>query len=512
MAKDVNSASYTIGVIGTGTMGRGIAQIAVAGGFHVKMYDAQDGAARKAEEFIHRMINRAAEKGQMTEAEAAAANGRLAIVEKLADFAGCGMVVEAIVENLEIKRELFRELEGICDKDTILASNTSSLSVTQIAAGCAHPDRVAGFHFFNPVPLLKVVEVVDGQMTAPWVADKLDAIARKCGHDPVRTQDTPGFLVNHAGRGLYTEGVRILAESIAEPHQVDDVLREGGANFRMGPFELMDTTGLDVSGVVMESIYEQFYQEQRFKPQAFIRNRMAAGLLGRKTGRGFYVYKDDKKVVPAARPVPKDLPDSVWVGPDGDDGAGALAAFLTASVGERLKIETGAKPSARAICMVAPYGRDATMTALDLKIEPERTVAVDPLFGFAGRRTLMTTSVTDDGVRDMAHAVLAVDGGAVTIIHDSPGFIAQRVIATIVNISAEIAQMGIATPEDINKAVRLGLAYPQGPLEFGDSIGPARIHAILTAMHDFYGDPRYRPSPWLTRRARLGVSLMTPES
>ena len=508
MAQDVNSSKFVIGVIGTGTMGRGIAQIAVIGGFTVKMFDAQDGAADKAQEFIARMINRAAEKGQMSEDAAAIANGRLEIVDSLADLADCGMVVEAIVENLDVKRKVFSELEGLVAEDAILASNTSSLSVTQIAAGCAKPERVAGFHFFNPVPLLKVVEVVDGQLTAPWVADKLDAIARKCGHDPVRTQDTPGFLVNHAGRGLYTEGVRILAEGIAEAHQVDDVLREGGAAFRMGPFELMDTTGLDVSGVVMESIYEQFYQEQRFKPQAFIRNRMAAGLLGRKTGKGFYAYEENKKIAPKVAAAPTDLPDAVWIGGQGHDGATILAEFLKGKV----EIETGDKPSARAICMVAPLGRDATMTAIDLGIEAERTVAVDTLFGLDGRRTLMTTSVTDTGVRDLAHAVLAADGGAVTVIHDSPGFIAQRTIATIVNIASEIAQMRIATPEDINKAVRLGLAYPQGPLEFGDSVGAAKIHAILTAMHAFYGAPRYRPSPWLTRRARLGISLMTPEA
>lgn len=508
MAQDVNSPDFVIGVIGTGTMGRGIAQISVTGGYKVKMFDAQEGAADKAQEFITRMVSRAAEKGQMSEEDAAAANGRLQIVGSLSDMADCGMIVEAIVENLDVKRAVFSELEGIIADDAILASNTSSLSVTQIAAGCAKPERVAGYHFFNPVPLLKVVEVVDGQMTAPWVADKLDAIARKCGHEPVRTQDTPGFLVNHAGRGLYTEGVRILAEGIAEPHQVDDVLREGGAAFRMGPFELMDTTGLDVSGVVMESIYEQFYQEQRFKPQAFIRNRMAAGLFGRKVGKGFYDYEENRKVPPAEVAAPTDLPDSVWIGPQGHDATAVLQAFLDGKV----EIETGDKPSAKAICLVAPMGRDATMTAIDLGIEAERTVAVDTLFGLEGRRTMMTTSVTDEGVRDLAHGLLASDGGAVTVIHDSPGFIAQRVIATIVNISSEIAQMGIATPEDINKAVRLGLAYPQGPLEFGDTLGPAKIHGILTAMHDFYGDPRYRPSPWLTRRARLGISLMTPEA
>ena len=508
MAQDINSPDYTIGVIGTGTMGRGIAQISVVGGYKVKMFDAQEGAAAKAEEFIHRMVNRAAEKGQITEGEAEAATGRLAIVNNLSEMGDCSLVIEAIVENLDVKRAVFSELEGIVAEDAILASNTSSLSVTQIAAGCEKPERVAGYHYFNPVPLLKVVEVVDGQMTAPWVADKLDAIARKCGHEPVRTQDTPGFLVNHAGRGLYTEGVRILAEGIAEPHQVDDVLREGGAGFRMGPFELMDTTGLDVSGVVMESIYEQFYQEQRFKPQAFIRNRMAAGLYGRKVGQGFYTYESNKKIAPKEAAVMSDLPDSVWVGPEGHDAAKILADYLK----DYVEVETGAKPSAKAICMVGPMGRDATMTAVDLGIEAERTVAVDTLFGLDGRRTMMTTSVTDEGVRDLAHGVLAADGGKVTVIHDSPGFIAQRVIATIVNISSEIAQMRIATPDDINKAVTLGLAYPKGPLEFGDLLGAAKIHAILTAMHDFYGDPRYRPSPWLTRRARLGISLMTPEA
>lgn len=500
----IDSPEFVIGVAGTGTMGRGIAQIALAGGFRVKMFDAQTGAADAAREFVNRMIDRAAQKGRMSSGDASAAIGRLQIAGTLADLADCGLVVEAIVEDLEAKRALFRELEGIVADDAVLATNTSSLSVTRIAAACERPERVAGYHFFNPVPLLKVVEVVAGELTAPGVADALDAVARKCGHEPVRTRDTPGFLVNHAGRGLYTEGVRIVAEGIAEPRQVDDVMRES-AGFRMGPFELMDTTGLDVSGVVMESIYEQFYQEPRFRPQSFVRGRMAAGLYGRKAGRGFYVYKDGAKIASPETGPASDLPEAVWL-------AGEGASVLRELLHGRVALEAGPRPSARAICMVAPLGRDATMTALDLGVEPERTVAVDTLFETGGRRTLMTTSVTDPGVRDAAHAALAADGGAVTVIHDSPGFIAQRVIASIVNISAEIAQMRIAVPADIDKAVCLGLAYPQGPLAFGDNLGPAKILAILKAMQEFYGDPRYRPSPWLVRRARLGVSLATPEA
>ena len=215
MTIDPQSPDLSLGVIGTGTMGRGIAQIAAAGGISVRLYDARGGAAAEASAFVARMLRRAAEKGGMTEGAAEAAIGRLAIVDGLHAMADAAIVVEAIVEELEAKQRLFAELESIVSDDCILASNTSSLSVTAIAADCAHPERVAGWHFFNPVPLLKVVEVVDGLLTEPWVGDILDAIARRCGHRPVRAKDSPGFLVNHAGRGFSTEGLRIVQEGIA---------------------------------------------------------------------------------------------------------------------------------------------------------------------------------------------------------------------------------------------------------------------------------------------------------
>jgi len=506
MAVDPASPDYTIGVVGTGTMGRGIAQIAAAGGINVRLFDTQDGAAEAAREFIARMINRAAEKGNMSAPDAEAAVARLQIVDALEGLSSADLVIEAIVENIEIKQELFAALEKIVAEDCILASNTSSLSVTAIASGCDKPGRVAGYHFFNPVPLLKVVEVVDGVLTESWVGDALDKVARRCGHEPVRTSDSPGFLVNHAGRAFYTEALRIAQEGIASFSDIDDVLRDG-VGFRMGPFELMDTTGLDVSGVVMESIYHQFYEEPRFRPVAFTRQRMAAGLYGRKTGRGYYAYEDNRKIAPEAAPVPDARAESVWIDPANEDGRAALLDLLA----DKVEIDGGAKPGARSVCIVTPMGGDATTAALAAGIEPERTLAVDTLFGLRSRRTLMTTPVTDPDVRDSVHGLMADDAVPVTVIHDSPGFIAQRVIASIVNIGCEIAQHRIATPEDINKAVRLGLNYPRGPIEFGDEVGPARILAILNEMHDFYGDPRYRPSPWLIRRAKLGVSLMTPE-
>ena len=507
MPFDPHAPDLVIGVVGTGTMGRGIAQIAAAGGHRVLVCDAREGAAAEACDFIARMLRRAAEKGTMSAAEAEAGIGRIEIVDGLAALGPCDVVIEAIVEDLDAKQALFAELEGIVSADCILASNTSSLSVTAIAAGCKLPGRVAGYHFFNPVPLLKVVEVVDGLLTEPYVGDTLEAIARRCGHNPVRTRDTPGFLVNHAGRGFYTEGLRLVQEGIADPQTVDEILREGGTAFRMGPFELMDTTGLDVSGVVMESIYRQFYEEPRFRPVALTRQRMAAGLFGRKNGRGYYRYEDNKKIVARAPPVPEARPKAVWVSPTDPAGQEAVMAVIA----EIAPIEAGAAPGPETLCLVTPVGEDATTAALSQGLAPERTVAVDTLFGLAGRRTLMTTPVTDAGFRDQAHALFAADGTAVSVIHDSPGFVAQRVIAAIVNIGCEIAQQRIATPADIDMAVALGLAYPLGPIAWGDHLGPARILAIVDSLHALYKDPRYRPSPWLTRRAKLGVPLATAE-
>src|SRR5258706_9931522 len=251
---DINPAEFTIGLVGTGAMGRGIAQIAVAAGFPVRLFDTRDGAVAEAADFIGKMLARAAEKGSITADAAKDATARLTPVTELGDMAPCDMIVEAIVENLEAKRALFKSLERLVAPNTILASNTSSLSVTAIAAGCKRPQRVAGWHFFNPVPLLKLVETVDGVLTDPKVLDVLDLVARRCGHTPVRAKDTPGFLVNHAGRAFGTEALRIVLEGIADPPAIDRILRMT-AGFRMGPFELVDLTSLDVSFPVMQSIY-----------------------------------------------------------------------------------------------------------------------------------------------------------------------------------------------------------------------------------------------------------------
>jgi 3-hydroxybutyryl-CoA dehydrogenase len=480
-------------------MGRGIAQVLAQCGARTLVFDAQSGAARRSKDSIAQALGRLVEKGRLSPADADTSIGRIEIADSLDAFAPCHVVVEAIVEDLPAKRELFLALEKTVSRDCILASNTSSLSVTAMAAACQRPGRVAGYHFFNPVPVMKVVEVVDGVLTEPWATDALAGLARRFGHTPVRCKDTPGFIVNHAGRAFVPEALRVLSEGIADFAAIDRILVDA-AGFRLGPFGLMDLVGLDVAHAVMKSMYQQYFEEPKYRPSFLAEPRVAAGLLGRKTGRGWYEYDKDnnpKRLPEASAPVTK--PQSVWAVPELKE--------LLVHLGARIEL----KPTPDAVCFVAPLGTDATTSALEQGLDPARTVAVDPLFGFSKRRTLMRTAVTRKEILDAAHGLLAADGVPVSVINDSPGFVAQRVVAHIVNVGCDIAQMRIATPQDLDRAVTLGLGYPRGPLAMGDALGPKRILAVLEAMHDFYQEPRYRPSPWLKRRAGLGVSLSTLE-
>ena len=501
------SAPPVVGLVGCGAMGRGIAQIAAQAGMQVRLLDTRPGAAAEARAAIGSTLEKLAAKGKFPAAEVAAVTGRLAVLDGLEGMKGCAVVVEAIVEELEAKRALFRALEPVVGDACILATNTSSLSVTAMAAGLGRPERVAGFHFFNPVPVMKVVEVVAGLLTRPEVVDRLAAMAAAMGHTAVRAKDTPGFVVNHAGRGFGTEGLRILAEGVAGIPAIDAILRDTAA-FKIGPFALMDLTGLDVSHPVMESIYRQYYDEPRFRPQPLTRQMLAAGTLGRKTGRGFYAYPGGTQEVPPEAPAPADRPQAVWV-------SAARPALrkpvveLLARLGARL--DEGAKPAAASLCVVTPLGEDATGCAVAQGLDPARTVALDAVFDLSRRRTLMTTPVTSRAARDAAHGLLGSDGVPVTPIHDSTGLVAQRVVATIVNIASEIAQQRIATPQDVDRAVVLGLGYPHGPLAWGDRLGPRLVLEILENLLAATGDPRYRPSPWLRRRALLGASLLTVE-
>jgi 3-hydroxybutyryl-CoA dehydrogenase len=490
-----------IGVVGSGVMGRGIAQLFVQSGHEVKLFDARAGATAEAKTAIIAMLERLAAKGGLKAEDLQTAPARLTICAALQDLAGCALIVEAIIEELGAKQSLFAELEPIVGESAILASNTSSLTVSAIAARCVVPGRVAGLHFFNPVPLMKIAEIIPGIRTAPAVVETLRALITATGHQAVIAADQPGFLINHAGRGLYGEGFRLVEENVTDFAGVDRIMRDG-SNFRMGPFELMDLTGLDVSGKVMQSIFEQFQYEPRYRPSSLTPPRLAAGLFGRKTGAGFYKYEDGRKLEPDEQAVPAQAAGITAFIQD-DERRDELADILTHAGADITKDSSRAD-----VIFLLPWGEDVTSACLRLNLDPSRCVGVDPAMQWNRRFALMRSPATSPHAADAAHALLAANDTKVTLIADSPGFVTQRVIAMIVNIACEIAQRGIARAAEIDPAIRLGLGYPAGPLELGDHIGPAKILQILETIQNVTGDLRYRPSLWLRRRALLGLSLV----
>ena len=491
-------------------MGQGIAQIAVQAGSVVHLFDLQAPAKQRAQASIFAQWDGMQAKGRLTAEQLGQFKSRLLLADNLSDLSGCDLVVEAVVERLDVKRSLFADLEVFVGDNCVLASNTSSLSVTAIAAGLRRPQRVAGFHFFNPVPLMKVVEVVAGLKSDPAVCSELAAYAVQMGHKAVHAADTPGFIVNHAGRGYGTEALRIVGEGVADFATIDRILKDQ-VGFRLGPFELMDLTALDVSHPVMESIYAQYYGEPRYRPSVITAQRLAGGVVGKKVGEGFYRYVEGKAQLPAEAPPPAvEAMPPVWVSPR----AARRSELLQLVKDLGATIETGASPSPAALTLVAPLGFDVTTVAVVDRHDPARTVGIDLLVDDAAtrRRVLATNPATRSDFRDAAHALFARDGKPVSVLRDSAGFVTQRVVATIVNIAADICQQQICNPQDLETAVTLGLGYPLGPLAMGDRYGPTNVLEVLFNMQTVYGDPRYRPSPWLRRRGALGLSLLHPET
>ncbi|UNT00099.1 3-hydroxyacyl-CoA dehydrogenase [Streptomyces tubbatahanensis] len=487
-----------IRVVGAGTMGRGIAQWAAVAGHTVELADARAESVGEAVAFVRSMLERAADKGRMSRAEVdRALAGLLALDSPHAVPDGDDapdLVIEAVVEDLEVKAELFTGLERVLPATTAFATNTSSLSVTRIGARLADPGRLSGLHFFNPVPLMKLVEVVPGAATRTAVTERLTELVETSGHRAVTVADTPGFLVNHAGRGLVTEAFALLEESVAAPASLDRVARDV-LGLRMGPFELMDLTGLDVTASVMETVWTGFRHADRLRPSYLTANRVAAGLHGRKTGRGFYAYGQGE-AGPAV--------------PEPGDAGGDPARDVAVTGDAAAALATVAAPSDTSLVLVPTWGTSVAAAVAEGGLPAERTLGLDPLCLDTPRRVLAVTPATEESAVRDAVAVLARDGAAVTVVRDAAGSPAQRMLASLVNVATGIAERGLAAPEDIDTAVTLGLGYPRGPLAWADTVGAARMLALLRALHAETGDPRYRPTPWLTQRARLGLPLTTP--
>ena len=500
--KSADAEDFTLAVIGAGAMGQGIALVSLQGGMNVILVDSRPGGAADAAKQIAARLDRSVEKGRLEAGDAAAMRARLTTREDLGMIESADTVVEAVFEDLAVKQELFQRIEGIVGVDVPIATNTSSIPIASIGRVCNHRARVAGMHFFNPMPLMKLVEIIRGPDTDDTTTAHLTALGKRMTRIPVTVKDSPGFLVNLGGRAYTTEGLRIQQEAVATPAQIDAVMRDC-AGFPMGPFELMDLTGIDVNHPVSEFVHREFQSDPRLKTTPHHKLLKEAGRFGRKSGAGHFTYDaGGNKIDP---PSPDFTTDAItatfiWV-PEPTD---TLMALLDGTGMTSLIEDDGAVP-----IVAAPLGEDATAFAFRNGVDPARLVAIDTTGSTDKRITIMTPPGAGPDALGSVAAALIATGRTVTAIKDSPGFILQRMRAMIANLGCEMAQMDLASPSDIDLALKSGLNYPLGPLEITEDIGARETLDIMEQLQVITGDDRYRPSLWLRRRALLSLPVHT---
>jgi 3-hydroxybutyryl-CoA dehydrogenase len=464
-----------VGVVGAGTMGAGIAQVAAVAGHRVMLADAVPGAAARAVSAVKDRVKAQVAKGRLNVDPDTL---DLTPVESADEFADCGIVIEAIIEDLNAKRALFAELEGVVGDGAILASNTSSLSPTALAAGLVRPGRLVGLHFFNPVPAMKLVEVISGLATAPDVADAAADLAAAWGKTVVRSAATPGFIVNRIARPYYAEAWRLLEEQATVPENIDAVLT-GGGGFRMGSFALMDLIGHDVNEAVTRSVWTAFGQDSRFAPALAQRALVEAGWLGRKAGRGVYPAGGAPAPTPAA---------VVTVAGDRNETAAGLPGDLVELPSGALLVQcTGLTASALSA------GLDRPVIVADRVLDPATATAI----------AIAPADRCPPAALAEATGLLQAAGLDVYVIDDTPGLIVTRTVAMLANLAFDVLAGHVASEPDIDTAMRLGVNYPLGPLAWARQWGHATILEILDHLEDWYRDGHYRPTPALRRAALI---------
>ena len=505
----------TIGVVGAGAMGAGIAQIALTSGFNVILHDSSPEALNRARERILDGIERLVQKGRIAPEATQHLDERLLLAGELSALAPATVVIEAIVEQLAAKQALFTALENVVDDNAVLATNTSSLSVAAIARNCRYRERVCGMHFFNPVPMMNLVEIIGSPQTSAAAIDTIRTLAQRCGKTAVTVKDSPGFLVNLLGRAYTTEALHLRHEGVAPEPVIDRIMREA-AGFRMGPFELMDLTGIDVNFPATTFIYQGFQQDPRLKTTILHEGLFNAGRFGRKTGQGFYPYgqapslpgsaatageRDSARQQPSSRGAAQPTPHLTAFAAEPHAGFDALASR---------GVPFAPRDTADVI-LISPQGEDAASACARLGLPPQRSVAIDFL---ALERSFLTAMapVGGDGIVQAFATQLRACEFDVVVVNDSPGFVAPRILAMIANLGCEVAQIGVAeSPADIDVAMKLAQNYPRGPLEWVEWFGARRVLDILQQLQAITGSDRYRPSLWLRRRALLDLPIRTPD-
>ena len=508
-----------IGVLGAGTMGSGIALTALLAGLRVTLYDVSQEMLADAQKYIEHHLNR----------KRMAINIKyLTVTQNLEDLHGCDVIIEAIPEDLDLKQNTFAKIDRICPPPAILTTNTSTLSVTAIAAAVEKPERVAGMHFFNPAPVLPLVEVIRGARTAPDTIDRIVNLARKLGKTPVVAKDTPGFIVNRVARPFYGEALRLLGEGVASHEQIDTIVEKGGG-FRMGPFRLMDLIGIDVNFTATKSIYEQTFYEPRYRPHLIQDQMVAQKALGRKTGRGFYRYDIDESF---------EKPNSSSTGSQHawqvvlssgswsstllkeceqaefsiqESGVAEIdqsrAAIGIVTAGRREGLQEYLQQMDQILPADVPIicqGADATLSELENWLEkPERFASFDGLMlPFGNLVTLIPSKNLREECRVSIRSFFNDLGYATAWVGESPGLVLPRIICALTNEAAFAVGEGVASADMIDTAMKLGTNYPFGPIEWGKQIGFGRVAGVLEHLHAEYGEERYRVAPLLRRWAR----------
>lgn len=494
-------------VVGAGIMGTGIAQVAAQAGHTVRLFDALDGAAQRAKDKLAGTLEALVAKGKLGDDAVQAILARIEPIDALELATDARLVVEAIAENLDFKRGLFQQLESLVGPQCVLATNTSSISVTAIANGLEHPARLVGMHFFNPVPLMKLVEVVSGLHTEPAVAEAIFDLAKAWGKTPVHAKSTPGFIVNRIARPFYAEALALMQEQATTPQALDACFKAAG--FRMGPCELMDLIGHDTNFAVTRSVYEANFFDARYRPSLLQRELVEGGLLGRKSGRGFYRYGADGGVppLPVALPEAPEQAHEVTV-----HGHGAIADALASAATQALAAQgwgparvsdsgwTGlAIDGAR---LVLTDGRSAQELAAALGTADvavfDRPLVLPVPPGAALAYAVPVGASTH--WRAQAPAWLAALGFSPLAVSDAPGLVVARTVAMLINEGADAVLQGVCSPQAADAAMKLGVNYPAGPFEWLTGWSAREVVELLDALDRHYRGERYRASPWLRRQ------------
>jgi 3-hydroxybutyryl-CoA dehydrogenase len=493
-------------------MGAGIAQLAAQAGARTVFYDAVGEGLERGAHQIEAGLTRLVERGKLTASDADAVRARLRPVSKLEDLAACELVIEAVPEHLELKLEVLRAVAEVVDPGCVVATNTSSLSVTRIAAGIPCPERVVGLHFFNPAPVMRLVEVVAGEASAPAALAAARALGEAMGKRAIDAADIAGFLVNRCNRPFSLEALRLLTARVGTVEQIDRIARLGGG-FRMGPFELMDLIGIETNHAVAESFYSATYGEPRYQPSDIQARMVAAGRLGRKTGRGWYEYEEtgpDAYRVPDPEPLPSGGGEGRRVIVTGDlpvamelRGAAAAAAFdvdAEAADGEPwLTLVCDGRGGVR-----GPRARllfDASLHQSD----PEAAgFHVLPPFAASSLIESTETALTDPVASARLAELVAALGRHCERVADAPGLVLGRIVCALINEAAFLIGAGNGTQNDVDAGMELGVNHPRGPVAWSRAIGLRHVVATLDALHRELGEPRYRVAPLLRQRLALG--------